>query len=53
MSEISPGYATFVDDLSGDDRSRVHQAMLKSVEGRYGSSFESVPMEMIYAIASA
>jgi SAM-dependent methyltransferase len=52
MSGVSPGYATFLAGLPDDQRARVHEALLELTEARYGSAFESLPMEMICAIAS-
>jgi SAM-dependent methyltransferase len=52
MSGASPGYATFVVGLPVAARDAVRQALLELTEERYGPSFDSLPMEMIYAIAS-
>ena len=52
MSGASPGYAAFVAGLPDDQRARVRMALLEATRERYGPSFESLPMEMICAIAS-
>jgi SAM-dependent methyltransferase len=53
MSGVSPGYATFLAGLPEDQRARVREALLELTLERYGTSFDSLPMEMVCAIASA
>jgi len=52
MSDVSPGYASFLAGLPDDQRARVREALVELTGERYGASFESLPMEMICAIAS-
>ena len=52
MSNVSPRYAELLAGLPEDQRASVRRALLELVEEWYGSSFETLPMEMICAIAS-
>lgn len=52
MSGASPGYATFVANLSAVRRESVRAALLDLTTERYGAAFDSLPMEMVCAIAS-
>lgn len=52
MSGVSPGYASFLAGLPRDQRTRVREALLELTVERYGTSFDSLPMEMICAVAA-